>query len=421
MRGPPSQEQTILLRSVSTRSRRERSRPEVDRLLGLVDQHRLLQEAALQRLLPVCGARLLEDHGDSLEDSTAQAITDALEQSARTAMVLDGVAKMALKDLERRGIRAVQVKGTALGSRIYGDPGLRAGSDIDLLVGRTQLSEALAALRGHGYREEPWPAVVDGLPDLHYRLTGRRDSWLPSIELHWRLHWYDGGFSRGLLDRSQRDQRGLWCPAPSDELASLLLFFSRDGFIGLRYAADIAAWWDRYSDDLGEHGLSTLAAAYPEIAPSLSAAATVAEELGGPPRRRVLPGSGELRARETRAARQTNWTISGDRDQINANRALVDWLVRPRGGVRHFVRRQLLPPALTVARMYGVSPSARLRPTLLRFVHPVKIVARLAIGRWAIRGDRRWAALPDDAEGELVGIGVEPRGHRQKAHAGRCA
>ena len=69
---------------------------------------------------------------------------------------------------------------------------------------------------------------------------------LPRVELHWRVHWYERQLRR------RRPRAGRVKPAaasrsqmqPLDGLVALMLFYARDGFAGLRYPADAAAWWD---------------------------------------------------------------------------------------------------------------------------------------------------------------------------------
>jgi hypothetical protein len=53
------------------------------------------------------------------------------------------------------------------------------------------------------------------------------------------------GFSAAVLERSLLVD-GMRRLEPVEQLAALLLFYARDGFLGLRFVADIAAWWDRH-------------------------------------------------------------------------------------------------------------------------------------------------------------------------------
>ena len=98
-----------------------------------------------------------------------------------------------------------------------------------------------------------------GLPLLHFVLVHERGE-LPPVELHWRVHWYEQRFARERLLPPTAGQEGQWRPAPADELTSLLLFYARDGFIDLRLATDLGAWWDVHGPDLDPGALDEVLA-----------------------------------------------------------------------------------------------------------------------------------------------------------------
>ena len=90
------------------------------------------------------------------------------------------------------------MKGPLLAEAIYGDPGRRLSSDIDLLVAPEQLRSAVEVVRRLGYAA-PTDYVQDsGLPLLHFGLVHERRE-LPPVELHWRVHWYERDFARERL------------------------------------------------------------------------------------------------------------------------------------------------------------------------------------------------------------------------------
>ena len=108
---------------------------------------------------------------------------------ARRLAALQGMSEMlrAAATLHEAGISCVALKGPALSLWLYGDVALRRFSDVDLLVPRAALEEALRALAGIGYT----------LPDGMTLRTARtifgdlgampltRDGALP-LDLHWR-------------------------------------------------------------------------------------------------------------------------------------------------------------------------------------------------------------------------------------------
>lgn len=130
----------------------------------------------------------------------------------------------AVAALGAAGVRAVALKGTVLGERLYGDIGLRPTTDIDLLVTEAECDRAVAALRGAGWQWE------DGPTERYFR---RREHHLhlrrpqaPELELHFRAL---SGFgvtvpSEDLVARARPVQLGAlstWVLCPEDELVYL--------------------------------------------------------------------------------------------------------------------------------------------------------------------------------------------------------
>ena len=171
--------------------------------------------------------------------------------------------------------------------------------------------------------------------------------------------------------RSERDPV-LWRRGTAeDELASLLLFYAREGFAGLRLLADITGWWDTSSSALPPQGLGEIAADHPELTPTLRAAAAVCERLGGVPATRLgLPQAPRTR-REHLAARMADVASSTDPDQVAADRWLVDALLMPKAGAHRFVKRQLA-----------------IRPGASFASHIARLLGRFGVALWRIRGNR---------------------------------
>jgi hypothetical protein len=239
----------------------------------------------------------------------------------------------------------------------------------------------VALTRTEGYEARNDRRRRDGLPDLHVELDQPR---LPAVELHWRVHWYESGFSAAALARSEPEADGIRRARPADELAMLLLFFARDGFYGLRNAADIAAWSDRHGlADSAGGVLDEHAARYPEIGPALRSAALTAERHAGVPAAALLSDAEALGHRGRLAVALGDWAAAGDRDQLAANIDLVDGLLSPRGALWDFVRRQLLA---------GGPEGSR------RSAHAAKMLVRFALALRRVRGGRPWRPLPPSAQ-----------------------
>ena len=147
-----------------------------------------------------------------------------------------------------------------------------------------------------------------------------------------------------------------------DELACLLLFYARDAFIGLRNLGAVAAWWDRFGDELPSNGLSSFVAEFPELEPAIATSATIVETLSGVPRARLGVSRSSLGLRQRGAATMANVEPCRAQVQLEADIALVDLLLSPRTEMKTFMRRQKLLNASFVA----VRADARRRSRLHR-------------------------------------------------------
>ena len=392
--GVPIEDEIVLLLA-GTAARRSAVADRIAELARRADYRALASVLSRQGLAPLLGLRLLDAAPDAVPDWFARDVGSVVERGRARAALFEQTTLRLLALLEEEGITAVPLKGATLGEELHGDPALRPSTDVDLLVGRAQLDRAVWVLRGQGFDPPQDLLPVDGLPQLHYTLPHAR-GWLPTVEVHWRIHWYESAFSQGLLERS--------VPAPdsgrrlsaADGLAALLLFYSRDGLFGLRYPADIAAWWDLRGEQIEPRALDAVIERHPELRGAIAAAAEAAERVVGLPTARLLT----TRARGRRgqlAGRLVNWTQAGEHDQLGANRSLVDGLLSPEGGLASFARRQLLLPAEMIARTYRLPPGARMSVRWWQLAHPPKLVVRYLLALWHIRGGRSWAPLPASA------------------------
>jgi len=374
-------ERQLILLSAGTAARRRSARGDAARLAPAVDWPRLTATLYSRRLLPLLGPRILDllDEDPARADFAA-AVARARDAGRRQGQLLQLVTLRLLELLAAAGIPAAALKGPLLGEAIHGDPGRRLSSDLDLLVAPHRLADAVAVVRQLGYGEPIDHLLPDGLPLLHLRMLDHRRK-LPPLELHWRVHWYERRFA---ADRLLPPTAGVWLapnatgaatpaatvravpaatastpaaapaaggpapgwrPAPADELASLLLFYARDGFIDLRIATDISAWWDARGGELPAEGLAGVVDAYPQLARVLPAAARVAENIVGLPAARLLRDARRPGVRGRLAAKVANPNPQTSQPQLYADMGLVDGLLAPPGGLRDFVARQLLPPA----------------------------------------------------------------------------
>ena len=214
-----------------------------DEAVALVEQvHGARLLALLERLnlVTLVGQRLL-----ALRAEIAAPVTSEVESLTRIARergtLFELITLAVLAALEDAGIRALPLKGTTLARELYDDTALRTSVDVDVLVAPEDLRHAVEVVQGMGWQCEAGLSREVGLPLLHECLV---HPTLPRVELHWRVHWYERRFAADALERAARERVGAPLRMqPADELASLILFYERDGFSGLRTPADIAGWW----------------------------------------------------------------------------------------------------------------------------------------------------------------------------------
>lgn len=336
-------ERRLILLSAGTAARRRLMREHAASLSRGIDWAALAETLRTRRLLATLGPRIIELAQGRAEDDFAPAVQRQIDAARRHGAFLQLVSLRITSMLAEAGIRSAALKGPLLGEAIYGDPGRRLSSDIDLLVAPRQLPDAVEVVRRLGYAAPTDYVGKSGLPLLHFVLPHQRGE-LPTIELHWRIHWYEQHFAPERLLPPTVDPSGHWRPAPADELAALLLFYARDGFVGLRLATDLGAWWDTHGQQLPSGALDEPLAVYPQLARVLRAAAAAARQTVGLPAERIIAGSPRLGRRERIAVRLANPNPRSSRSQLYADTGLIDGLLMPPGDLGAFVRRHVLPP-----------------------------------------------------------------------------
>jgi hypothetical protein len=366
-------ERRLILLSAGTAVRRREMREQAARTMGEVSWSQLAETLGMRRLLPTLGPRILELADGGADDDFGAAVELAVEAARRHSAFLQLISLRIMDMLTGAGIRSTALKGPHLGESIYGDPGRRLSSDIDLLVAPEQLQAAVDVVRGLGYGAPTDYVEAGGLPLLHFVLVHERGD-LPPVELHWRVHWYERRFACDRLLPPTLDPARDWRPALGDELAALLLFYARDGFIDLRLASDLSAWWDAHGAGLPPGTLDELLHVYPALARALPTAVAVAEGIVGLPATRLIRDMPKLDRRERMAVRLANPNPSSSRSQLFADIGLIDGLLTPPGGLGAYVRRQLLPSpqvlreqARHAARRRARSPLGRCAGVLARY------------------------------------------------------
>ena len=145
----------------------------------------------------------------------------------------------------REGVTPIVLKGPAVAARLYGAPGLRAYADLDLLVPRVSLRDAVAALRDVGWEParagRTYSALGEPLPGFaedyghEFHLARRVGPAEVHLEVHWRIS--DDPLSE-VLDYARLSARAraipelgphVVAPAPVDELLVLAVHLLSHG------------------------------------------------------------------------------------------------------------------------------------------------------------------------------------------------
>jgi len=336
------------------------------RLALEVDWTSLADVLRWRRLLPTLGPRILELAGRHPTADFETAVRLSLEAGRRQGALLQFAGSRVISALADSGICCASLKGPALGERLYGDPGRRLSGDVDLLVAPEQLHHAVDVVRTLGYSAPEDHVESRGLPLLHFALVHERGE-LPPVELHWRIHWYERSFARDrLLPQSGLAPSSEWRPALVDELAALLLFYARDGFIDLRQATDLSAWWDAFGLELSIGEMDELLALYPALSRVLCVSASAAQRTTGLPAGQVVQTTPKLRLRDRTAVRLANPNPRAGSSQLYADRGLIDGLLMPPGDFVAFVRRQVFLPRAVLDGRASRASQRRLRSLLGR-------------------------------------------------------
>jgi hypothetical protein len=385
-------EAELALLLAGTRARREEASARIAALAARIDEAVFAAFLIDQRILLLAGTRLSELAPEALSDDFHRRLAAARADAHAGALLFAAAGGHLTEALERDGIPAVELKGAALAVDLHGDPALRTFADVDLLVPVDALDRAVAIAAHLGW-DAPATSSGTDLPELHRWLSSSSGT-LPVVELHWRIHWYESAFAGDALARSHV-VAGVRRLEPIDQLAALLLFYARDGFTGLRLAADIGAWWDRYGDaDVAEE-LGRLMTRHPSLAEPWRTAITAVAPVAGLPAS-VADARARPQGRRARLAlRLRNWDLRSDTDQIRANVTLVDGLLAPRDGLGAFVHRHVLVAPDFLSNVYGVAPDNPTRLSAWRAWHAGKTAVRYGMALWGVRRGRSWSPLPD--------------------------
>ena len=209
--------------------------------------------AARHGVLPLLYERLTTGAGPpAVPERVLQRLRDGfLINGAKNALLFKDLAQV-LRSLEQANIPVIVLKGAHLAASVHSHSAVRTMNDIDLLVGRNDLEQAVSRLGDLGYFAKTrvtniatWCETTRHWPRLF------RPPPAPGIEIHWALT-QPSEFSNidpaGFWERSRPTTIagvGARILSPEDLLLHLCLHTASDGSgpfrLGLRPLCDIAA------------------------------------------------------------------------------------------------------------------------------------------------------------------------------------
>ncbi len=405
-----SDEERLLRCLIGVAPRRAREEPLVRELFARSDPALLRETFERDRLVPLAGGRLVAIVGDMAPEWLRTWVDQHTAAAQAWGERHELIELLVLGALKRAGVAAMPLKGSRVARDVHGSLALRSAGDIDVLVAEEDLARGVSALVAEGWSPPGDPVGKDGLPMIHFALDHK--GGLPPVELHWRVHFHERTWARGVLERSDTGP-GEREPSAGDLLALLLLLYAREGCNNLRLAADVAGWWDRFGDAPMAGALASVDAV-PSLRPAFVTAAVAAERAVGLPSARVLglhvrsPGCSRL------GVQFATLPLAATDEQRKAERRLADHLLAPASELVPSLRRQAIPsPAVAVyLRPHLADDRRRLAADVL--VSALMVPTRAVIAGLRLRGsavgtqlevglDRRRAELRGGAFGGRSG------------------
>ena len=142
-----------------------------------IDWDRLRVVAFAQGVGPLVGRTLRQTCPDGVPERVLEEWQSRAHASARRGFLLTGHLLRLLTSFRTAGLRVIPFKGPTLAMLAYGDLALRPFADIDVLVHKRDVAQAMTLLDALGYRprrRHPWEAEF-------------QDAGGTSVDLHWAI------------------------------------------------------------------------------------------------------------------------------------------------------------------------------------------------------------------------------------------
>ena len=195
-----------LVYEIAWRWRDEHYRPDLPQNLDWVRLAKILTH----NRMAVLAAPTLERADASIPVEAQKLLLDQTEKYKRAASKLSEALITYLKAAEARDMPTIVLKGLWLCEKIYHNPAMRPGGDIDILVHRDQVDACLALLSEQGIGEF-WPNLLKDEYFTKHHLQQQRCS--PDLFTWFEIHWaFDHPYTlltvnyENIFERAQRAQ-----------------------------------------------------------------------------------------------------------------------------------------------------------------------------------------------------------------------
>jgi len=229
----------------------ELSREQIERIanwdFSAVDWQEFIRRAEHHGVIPLAARNLIE-HAPRLSDGIEATLRSSYELNMKRGLWFAAELARIVRKFGLQGVPVLPFKGPVLAQSVYGDPGLRSFSDLDLMISPADFERAKHTLAEIGYRpaKELRPAV-----ERFWLRNGYEESFDGAagknlVELQWAVlpHFYavDLNFEV-VLGRCEYEIVGgcqMRCLSPEDSLILLSLHAAKHLWGRLIWLVDIA-------------------------------------------------------------------------------------------------------------------------------------------------------------------------------------
>jgi hypothetical protein len=206
---------------------------------------RFVRLADYHRLYPLIYPALTKVNDPRIPPEVLQKLQKDCQSNRIRQLKLAGELTRLAGLISAEGLTLISLKGPLFAQQLFGNIGLRASRDLDLLVKREEFDRVEQLLYREGYRFVVNPEEVD-LEHMDKRMhhhAYRHPQKGILVELHYGLSFFELNLNcQELIRRAkecQFNQSFLYTLAPEDEILFLMLHGARHACMRLRWLADI--------------------------------------------------------------------------------------------------------------------------------------------------------------------------------------